>query len=84
MASFLSGGTVTLSKTELTDLRLDEGIVRNTLSFRRGPEGEEADEVDVILPIAEVHVLSRSVGSDQWLAALRNSLQDAFGMTPFE
>ncbi|XP_075739150.1 uncharacterized protein LOC142784610 [Rhipicephalus microplus] len=81
MASFLSGGTVALSKTELTNLRLDEGIVRNTLSFRRDPEGEEADEVDVILPIAEVHVLSRSVGSDQWLAALQNSLQGAFGMT---
>ncbi|XP_075739154.1 neprilysin-1-like [Rhipicephalus microplus] len=81
MASFLSGGTVTLSKRELTDLRLDEGIVRNTLSFRRDPEGEEADEVDVILPIAEVHVLSRSGGSDQWLAALRNSLQGTLGMT---
>ncbi|KAH7942697.1 hypothetical protein HPB51_028622 [Rhipicephalus microplus] len=81
MASFLSGGTVTLSERELTGLRLDEGIVRSTLFFRRDPEGEEADEVDVILPIAEVYVLSRSVGSDQWLAALQNSLQGTFGMT---
>ncbi|KAH7948058.1 hypothetical protein HPB52_018190 [Rhipicephalus sanguineus] len=81
MASFLSGGTVTLSKTELTDLRLDEGIVRNTLSFRLDPDSEEADEVDVTVPIGGVHLLSRSIGSDQWLATLRNSLQGAFGMT---
>ncbi|XP_054922598.1 neprilysin-2-like [Dermacentor andersoni] len=81
VASFLSGGTVSLSKTELTDLRLDEGIVRNTLSFRLDPESEDADEVDVITPIKKVRVLSGSVGPDQWLATLRSSLDGAAGLT---
>ncbi|XP_037579973.2 endothelin-converting enzyme homolog [Dermacentor silvarum] len=81
VASFLSKGTVSLSKTELTDLRLDEGIVRSTLSFRRDPESEDADEMDVTVPIEKVHLLSGSVGPEQWLATLRNSLNGAVSLT---
>ncbi|KAH6928886.1 hypothetical protein HPB50_020694 [Hyalomma asiaticum] len=81
MASFLTGGNVSLSKAELTDLRLDEGIVRNTLSFRRDPESEEAEEVDTTVPLGKIGSLTPGVGTEEWLATLRNALHGGLNTT---
>ncbi|XP_077485820.1 neprilysin-2-like [Amblyomma americanum] len=81
VAAFLSGGAVTLSQAELTDLRLDEGIVRNTLSFRqRDPEGDGAAQADATISIKEVSRLTKGVGAEEWLGTLQKLLHGAVGM----